>query len=261
MVDSVRSLALLGELYGDTAENAAIFLRSRLQRQESLVDFFSLLYSAELLKISADVDLFAASRSDWREQVTRFLLGLRRDDGGFAKTDEGAASSTYQTFLVCVALDMLQQPIPEPERIISFLRSQQMEDGGFREIRAARRGGTNPTAAAIGTLRILESLDADASEGAIDFLLDRQSDEGGLTANTRIPIADVLSTFTGLVTLSDLGASHELDLSAIAEFVGQLESERGGFRAALWDDRYDVEYSFYGLGTLALLEVSDSQQS
>ncbi|MEZ6104587.1 MAG: hypothetical protein R3B96_00350 [Pirellulaceae bacterium] len=84
-------------------------------------------------------------------------------------------------------------------------------------------------------------------------MLERQSDEGGLTANTRIPIADVLSTFTGLVTLTDLGARDEVDLAAIARFVAELESPDGGFRAALWDDRYDVEYSFYGLGTLALL--------
>ncbi|MEZ6104588.1 MAG: prenyltransferase/squalene oxidase repeat-containing protein [Pirellulaceae bacterium] len=58
----------------------------------------------------------------------------RCDDGGFAKTEEGAASSTYQTFLVCVAFDMLHQPIPESDRIVEFLRSQQMDDGGFREI-------------------------------------------------------------------------------------------------------------------------------
>lgn len=249
----LRSLALLGELYGDVARRAAEFLQGRLIGQESLVDFFTLLYSAELLQVSADIDLFAASRTDWRKQVTEFLLQLRRDDGGFAKTEEGAASSTYQTFLVCVAFDMLHQPIPESDRIVEFLRSQQMDDGGFREIRAARRGGTNPTAAAIGALRILDRLDEESTEGAIDFLLERQSDEGGLTANTRIPIADVLSTFTGLVTLTDLGARDEVDLAAIARFVAELESPDGGFRAALWDDRYDVEYSFYGLGTLALL--------
>ena len=29
-------------------------------------------------------------------------------------------------------------------------------------------------------------------------------------------------------------------------------SKLGGFRGGLWDDRTDVEYTFYGLGTLAL---------
>lgn len=254
----LRSLALLGELHSEPAERAAAFLKQRLLGQESLVDFFSLLYSAELLKVSADIDLFAESRGDWKTAVREFLLRLRRDDGGFAKTDEGAASSTYQTFLVCLALDLMEQAIPEPERIVEFLRQQQMEDGGFREIRAARRGGTNPTAAAIGTLRILDRLDRETTDSAIDFLLDRQCDEGGLTANTRIPIADILSSFTGLVTLVDLGARDELDRSQLQEFVSQLESPSGGFRAALWDDRCDVEYSFYGLGTLALLQEVDS---
>lgn len=255
----LRSLALLGELHSEPAERAARFLRQRLQGHESLVDFFSMLYSAELLKVSADIDVFSESRADWQGAVREFLLRLRRNDGGFARTEEGAASSTYQTFLVCLALDLMDQSIPEPDRMVEFLMQQRMEDGGFREIRAAHRGGTNPTAAAIATLRMLDRLDAETTDGAIDFILDRQSDEGGLTANTRIPIADVLSSFTGLVTLVDLGARDELELDPLREFVLQLESPTGGFRGALWDDRFDVEYSFYGLGTLALLQdVSSS---
>jgi geranylgeranyl transferase type-2 subunit beta len=33
----------------------------------------------------------------------------------------------------------------------------------------------------------------------------------------------------------------------------ELEFPTGGFRGAAWDDQADVEYSFYGLGCLALL--------
>lgn len=251
---ALRSLAILGELSGAPAERAAEFLRGRLAGREGLVDFFSLIYAAELLKVSAGIDPMQGHGDGWRDAVADFLASLRRDDGGYAKSDEGAASSTYQTFLVCIALQLLDRPIAEPERVAAFVRSQQLDDGGFREIRAARRGGTNPTAAAIGTLKLLGIHDSESEDRAIDFLLDRQNDEGGLTANTRIPIADVLSTFTGIVTLRDLEALDELDLDAARAFVERLESAEGGFRAADWDDRVDVEYSFYGLGTLALLE-------
>lgn len=249
----LRALAVLGELYGDCAQRACDFLRQRLSGHESLVDFFSLIYGANLLVISADVDPFADADAAWQSQVAEFLQRLRRDDGGYAKGLEGAASSTYQSFLVSLALNLMGQPIPDPERLVDFVLSQQGDDGGFREIRAAKRSGTNPTAAAIGTLRVLGFHDDDVANDAVDFLLDRQSSEGGLTANSRIPIADVLSTFTGMVTLADLGVLGELDLEGVEGFVTGLQQGSGGFLAAAWDEVVDVEYSFYGLGCLGLL--------
>ena len=80
-----------------------------------------------------------------------------------------------------------------------------------------------------------------------------QTDEGGLRANTRIPIADLLSSFTGGLTLQDLQAFHEIDVDSFRRFVNSLQLESGGFQAAVWDEAVDVEYTFYGLGCLALL--------
>jgi geranylgeranyl transferase type-2 subunit beta len=178
---------------------------------------------------------------------------LRRADGGYAKGVEGAASSTYHTFLVLLCLEVLECPVPEPEKIVAFLNTQRAEDGGFREIRASKRAGTNPTAAAIATLRMLNAMDEDTRLDTIDFLADMQTDEGGLRANTRIPIADLLSTFTGVLTLMDLGGEREIDLAHARRFVAELEQPEGGFHGAAWDPAHDVEYSFYGLGCLALL--------
>src|SRR5262245_60269339 len=47
---ALRSLAMLGELYGPPAERAAAFLTSKLAGRESIVDFFSLIYGAMLLQ-------------------------------------------------------------------------------------------------------------------------------------------------------------------------------------------------------------------
>jgi geranylgeranyl transferase type-2 subunit beta len=79
------------------------------------------------------------------------------------------------------------------------------------------------------------------------------SPEGGLRANARAPLADLLSTFTGCWTLHQLGALDRIDTRAALAFVRSLELPTGGFRGGLWDERTDVEYTFYGLGTLALL--------
>jgi geranylgeranyl transferase type-2 subunit beta len=250
---ALRSLAMLGELYGPPAERAAAFLRSRMGGQESIVDFFSLIYGALLLETAAGIDCFRGLDPQWRDAVAAALAALRRDDGGYAKGAEGVASSTYHTFLVLLCLQLIGREPPEPDQIAAFFRSQSCPEGGFREIRASKRAGTNPTAAAIAGLRILGRLDDATRTGTLDFLVEMQTDEGGLRANTRIPIADLLSTFTGLLTLADLGGAQEIDLPAVRRFALSLAREEGGFRGAEWDPAHDVEYTFYGLGTLGLL--------
>ena len=252
---ALRGLAILGELHGETARRAGRFLRSKLRGQESIIDFLSLIYGGKLLEMAAGVEVFGDADRSWQSAVASALLKLRRPDGGFAKGAEGSASSTYHTFLVLLCMELIEQTVPEPERIETFLRSQQASEGGFLEIRAQKRAGTNPTAAAIAALRLLNSLDEETRLDTIDFLLDLQTDEGGLRANTRIPIADLLSTFTGLLTLQDLCGTDQIDAHAISRFVRSLELESGGFHGAAWDPAHDVEYTFYGLGCLALLQA------
>lgn len=250
----LRSLAILGELHGEPAEKAANFLRSKMTGQESIVDFLSLVYAAAQLEAAAGIAVFDSAPNHWRESIAAKLEELRRPDGGYAKGLEGKASSTYQTFLVLLCQQLIEQPMPQPEKAVEFLLSREHEEGGFQEIRVSKRAGTNPTAAGIGSLKILGGLSESITENTIDFLLDMQTDEGGLRANTRIPIADVLSTFTGLLTLQDLGAVDELDLPRLQKYVESLELPTGGFRAAEWDEAHDVEYTFYGIGCLALLQ-------
>lgn len=250
---ALRSLALLGELHGDVAERARRFLAARLAGQATIVDFLSLVYSASLLTLSAGLDVFADAAPDWREAVAAALEKLRRDDGGYAKGPEGTASSTYHTFLVALCRQLIDAPLVEPERMVAFVLSQRREDGGFVEIKPMKRSGTNPTAAAVGLLKIVGRLDEDVREGVVDFLAEMQTDEGGLRANTRIPIADLLSTFTGLLTLSDLQAADNIDAAAVMRYAKSLELEDGGFLGAVWDQGVDVEYSFYGLATMGLL--------
>ena len=252
-------MAILGQLEGVPAELAAEFFRSRLAEQVPLVDFLSLIFGAALLEAAAGIDVLRDHPEGWRLKVTEALESLRREDGGDAKAAKGHASSTYHSFLVRLVYQLLDQPVPEPQRLVNFVLNSQREDGGFAEIRASRRSGTNPTAAAVGLLRICsEDIGNDhlletVRDKAIGFLVEMQTDEGGLRANSRIPIADILSTFTGILTLQDLGGLENIDVTAARRFVKSLMVESGGFLAAEWDDTVDVEYSFYGLGALALL--------
>jgi geranylgeranyl transferase type-2 subunit beta len=250
---ALRSLGMLGELHGDVAERAASYLRSRLSGQVAIVDFLSLIYSAKLVELAAAIDVFAGQPRGWQQAVAKALEDLRRPDGGYAKTPEGQASSVYHTFLVVLGQQLLGLPIVEPERLTKFVLGRHRDDGGFVEMTAMKRSGTNPTAAAVGLLRILNALEPAVQEAVVDFLAEMQTDEGGLRANTRIPIADLLSTFTGYLTLSDLNAAGEIDPAAIRAYAQSLEQPDGGFHGAAWDGGHDAEYTFYGLGTLALL--------
>ena len=128
----------------------------------------------------------------WKANVATLLETFRRARRRLCQGSRRNASSTYHTFLVLLCLELAERQPQEPERIVAFLHSQRAEEGGFREIRASKRAGTNPTAAAIAALQMLGSLDESTREDTHDFLAEMQTDEGGLRANTRIPIADLL---------------------------------------------------------------------
>jgi geranylgeranyl transferase type-2 subunit beta len=259
---ALRSLAALNALSPEICRNTAGYLTDSLARQTSVVDFFSFLYSRLVLQVTAGIDVFTASPAGWPDRVAAMLETLHTPDGGYDKTPRGASGSTYHTFLVGMTYQLLSRPIPRAEQVIQFVASRRRDDGGYVEIGPMRRSGANPTAAAIGILQLIETQEADSAiltselrEGVSGFLTSLQSEEGGLRANSRIPLADLLSTFTGLWTLHQLGAIDRVDRNIAGRYAHALELPTGGFRGGLWDDATDVEYTFYGLGTLALLAV------
>ncbi|MEE2739396.1 MAG: geranyl transferase, partial [Planctomycetota bacterium] len=72
-------------------------------------------------------------------------------------------------------------------------------------------------------------------------------------ANGRAPMADLLSTFTGLLSMTDLDVANWLDLQSVRQFAEGMMEVNGGFRGGLWDNETDVEYTFYGLGILSMV--------
>lgn len=254
---ALRGLAVLDVLTPEVCDKAAGFLRHSLTQQASVVDFFSLLYSCFLVQLAGGPDVLAGSPADWPERVADTLESFRTADGGYAKTIGGASGSTYHTFLVGLCYQLLDRSLPRPGELASFIASRRRDDGGFVEIAPMRRGGTNPTAAAIGMLQILDqdgvAFIAKHRDEVIAFLADMASIEGGLRANARAPLADLLSTFTGAWTLKQLGALDRIDKTQALRYAESLEKADGGFRGGLWDEHTDVEYTFYGLGCLGLL--------
>jgi geranylgeranyl transferase type-2 subunit beta len=253
---ALRSLAVLQGLSPELCTRTAGFLRERMTGFASVVDLFSLVVSCYLVPIGGGPDVLAEAPADWRDRVAAVLETFRTPDGGYGKQPAALYGSTYTSFLVALCLQLLDRPIPDADRLTAFVQSRRRPDGGYVEISAMKRSGTNPTAAGVGLLSILGSLDDAAKQEVANFLAALPSPlEGGLRANDRIPAADLLSTFTGSWTLDQIGAADRLDWGNIRSYAESCESPTGGFRGGNWDDATDVEYTFYGLGTLALAEL------
>jgi geranylgeranyl transferase type-2 subunit beta len=253
---ALRSLAILDALAPEVCGRAAGFLRHSLTQSASVIDFFSLLYACLLVQASGGPDVLAGSPPDWPERVAATLETFRTPDHGYAKAAGATSGSTYHTFLVGLCYQLLGRSLPRPEEVAGFIRSRRREDGGFVEIAPMRRSGTNPTAAAVGVLQMIGGAGGRTEaekEGVINFLAAMPSFEGGLQANGRAPLADLLSTFTGTWTLHQLGGLDRIDTAAVLGYAQSLELPQGGFKGGLWDERTDVEYTFYGISVLGLL--------
>ena len=251
---AARSLSLLGDVEDVVWASIADYSLQQDWRTMGVIDLMNWLSISLVLQIAGGPDLLADETGDWRGEMLAHIERVRRDDGGYAKSEEGAMGSTYHSFLALLSFELLGADVPHPNRLIQFFYDRQREDGGFVEIAPMRRSGTNPTAAAAASLDILGAMDDELRDDIRAFLIDARGDDGGFSANSRIPFSDGLSTFTGLLTCQDVAAPRILDVDEVRRLVEQqLEFPTGGFRAATWDAQADVEYTFYGLGLVALM--------
>jgi geranylgeranyl transferase type-2 subunit beta len=251
---AVRGLALLNAMNDLRCRLVANYLKTAAAKQQySLIDLVSWFYSFITVQLSGTTPPFVRDAAALSDELSAALEIFRRPDGGYARTHEGGASSTYHTFLAVLYYEMLGRTPPDADAIVRFLLSRRRDDGGFVEIGPMKRSGTNPTAAAAVLLKRFHVIENDLLRGIADYLAKVKGDEGGFRANTQTPICDLLSTFTGLLTARHLGLGDSINAEACRRFLTQLELDQGGFRGAAWDRETDPEYTFYGLGTLALL--------
>ncbi|QDT33152.1 prenyltransferase/squalene oxidase repeat-containing protein [Thalassoglobus polymorphus] len=256
---AVRGLMMLGGMESQTAEQISKFLKEHETSQLNVIDLMNWLATALALQVSSGIDLLAEASASFPQQIIEQLESVRTEDGGYAKSTEGASGSTYHSLLVMLTYQLVGIPQQRPNALVQFIYDRQRDDGGFVEIAPMRRSGTNPTAAACAILQEFGAVDDEIRDDLRVFLKEVKSDEGGYQANSRVPFADSLSTFTGILTSQDLNLGRLVDAQKIHHWLTtQLEFPTGGFRAATWDEAADVEYTFYGLGLLALLNEMNS---
>ena len=290
---ALRTLALINPFAESTEVDG--FPKNRYQRirtflegtfesldSVSSVDFLSGIACAQTLSLG--IDHFFGTEGDsnrWSELVSLFserALSWRCNDGLFARSVEGAKrnqSSLYQTFLVLSESviwgdSTVEQLFPHPDLTFqSVLNRQNREDGGFADLKILPHSGANPTAAAWGILQTLRGrLSTELPPTDFEFwarigssigrfLISLRLPDGGFCAHAAIPFADLLSTFTALITLQEIAEtlapfgeepkSQGKSQDESQAFVQSCRKPDGGYGASPWDTDSDLEYTFYSL--------------
>lgn len=179
--------------------------------------------------------------------------------GGFSRSSGDLRTSAYHTFLGALCFQLLGLDAPEAGKAIDAIGGLARPDGGFAELSEQRHSQTNATAAAVAFLLMHDALSTDRQREVVGFLTAMRADDGGCRAHWQASAGDLLSTFTGVLTLAGLGAVEEIDGRGTARFLRKVAGADGGFLACPTDDRPDVEYTYYGVATLALLQLVASQ--
>lgn len=227
---------------------AADFLRSAPAPRDAL-ECVSLLNCARILgKTGINVVLQP-------QAIAATLERQRSPSGGYTRPGT-ARLSTYYSFLAALCLGMVGRPLPAPDQTAAAILGLQGPGGGFREQEAGGPEQTNATAAALGLLTLTERLQPECARRAAAFLQAMQAPDGGLRAHAEAHGGDLLSTFTGLLTLAGLDEIAAVDLGALGRFVRSCTRPGGGFGASGLDPGADVEYTYYGMGCLALLKAA-----
>jgi geranylgeranyl transferase type-2 subunit beta len=144
------------------------------------------------------------------------------------------------------------------QRGLRHLEFTQQPDGSWIPLwfgNQGTAGQTNATAAAVGFLMIQDAVSLEQAAITARFFSDMQCEDGGLKPHRAIEEGDLLSTFTGLLTLGSLDEFKLVDAGKVAQFLRRSACPEGGFLASPADGAPDVECTYYGLGTLVLLRV------
>ncbi len=188
-------------------------------------------------------------------RLTEWLYGELLPSGGFARFSRDQRVSAYHTFLGALCFQMLGGEMPAVEDAACALAALSRPDGGYAELPGQTASQTSATAAAVAFLLMHDALPEENAAKTARFFAGVQSADGGLKPHAAVRGGDLLSTFTGLLTLSGLGGLEPIDVAAVARFLRSTAHAAGGFLSCVGDESPDVEYTYYGVGALALLRV------
>jgi geranylgeranyl transferase type-2 subunit beta len=251
---ALRCLTLLAP--GHAAFNGAeSYLENHVDRPQSIVECFGILNLRRMLECRSLRNVNNLSLAIDLPALTRQLRKCLLLQGGFSRSEGDPRVSAYQTFLGVLCFQLLGEEMPAIDNVIRAVEGLKRSDGGYAELDGQTESQTSATAAAVAFLMMHGAVSLEKTADTIQFLAGMQSLDGGFKPHAAVENGDLLSTFTGLVTLGALDGLHFVDVAGIARFLQAATQPDGGFSACAGDESADVEYTYYGVGTLALLQA------
>lgn len=242
---AVRVLTFLARTHA-AVDRATNYLAHPSRAPRGVIECFNVLNACRLLTTPS-----AFEPALLLDQVRECLL----PHGGLARSAGDDRTSAYHTFLGSLCFQLLGVDMPTPRLAIDAIEGLKQPDCGFVELAGQTASQTSATAAAVAFLTMRDAISPEAAAGIARFLAGMQSADGGLKPHAAVEGGDLLSTFTGLLTLAALDGLHLIDLAGVARFLRNVSHPGGGFVSCANDDTADVEYTYYGIGTLALLRA------
>ncbi len=240
-------------------ENSAEYLRLKAPEPRDMPDVLVRLMARPMLQLRG-VSLWTDAADPKEVAVCRTLMDQSRRCDGFARRPSDSLS-VFQTFHAALCYELLGEPMPASPKVGAAIRRRQRTDGGFVDMpESADESGTNPTAAAVGTLKAIDELHEKTGARAAGFIRAMQRPDGGFAAHARSPMSDLMTTFTALTTLGDSSTLRGARLGDAGRYIQSLVMPEGGFLAAPGDDEADIEYTYYGVGALALLAAETAKE-
>ncbi|OGF48771.1 MAG: hypothetical protein A2044_03895 [Candidatus Firestonebacteria bacterium GWA2_43_8] len=248
---AVKIMTLLGAGGKDFWKKAGSFAWKYDLSGAGLTELVSYLQVIDILEKKK---VAASGIKEYRTNAIKIIKEYEDKSGGFMKSPVDKRMSLYNSFLAMLCLSKLKEKYPNIEKTAAKILKRQMKDGGFSDLGYDSCGQTNPSAAAVMSLFVFDR-DSDAvRKKAVKYFVKMQDKSGGFLAHAKAPVSDLLSTYTALITLKTLGETGAAGRKAALEFVRSLMFKAGGFKSVRIDNDSDIEYTYYGLGCLGLLE-------
>lgn len=247
--------------YTDFALRTVVLLGGRERLPEETTEYLEqvkvhdVLEAFSLLNCERLLGRHLVGRSRPSREVAEALQRQALDTGAFARSGSRVCSA-YMTFLAGLIHEMLDEAMPRRLEAARAVADLQQPNGGFREQQGEGSEQTNATAAGVAFLLTAEVLAEQPARRAQSFLVKMQTSDGAFLAHPWATEGDLLSSFTALLTLAGLDGLERLNLGNLARFVKACAAPEGGFKASPADHEPDVEYTYYGLGCLALLRAA-----
>ncbi len=219
------------------------FVESRL---DAPLDFVHLTCLARCIEKLAPGGAPPACGAGLSERLARHACA----EGGYHRQPGQRRGSVYESFIGALAIESLDEPLPNPAGLGAILASLGKASGGFVNSDGWGAASTPVSAAA---LLLLHELGEPVPPKRVAWLLGQQRAGGGFAAAALAPVSDLLSTATALHALNRIGAIESVAIDSCLEFVTGCWDDSGGFHAHALDPTPDCEYAFYGLLALGNL--------